>query len=211
MLMPIGILGGTFDPIHIGHLRIALDLRDALQLDHVRLLPCAVPPHRGQPVASMEMRSLMVVQSLDGEPGLVLDDRESDRDGPSYTVDTLTELRAEFPDQALCLILGTDGFAGLDRWNRWEQILDLAHIIVAKRPGAELPTAGPVAELLQTKRLHDRAGLTAQPNGGILVTDVTQLDVSASKIRELLASGHSARYLVPENALHLIDRYRLYQ
>ena len=207
----IGILGGTFDPVHLGHLRTAVELREALGLEEVRLLPCGTPPHREPPVASGADRLAMLEAAIAGEPGLAVDTRELERPGPSYMVDTLASFRAELgPGRPLCLLLGTDALAGLERWHRWRRIPELAHLVVARRPGADLPAAGAVGELLAARRVDNTAALREAPAGRILVRDVTLLDISATRIRALLAQGRSVRYLVPEAVLELIHARGLY-
>ncbi len=161
----IGILGGTFDPIHHGHLRCAQELLQDLPLDEVRLVPCRIPPHRDTPQASAEQRLRMLKAALDGAPGLTVDDRELSREGPSYTVDTLHSLRAEFGATPLCLIVGMDAFNGLDRWHRWQELIGLAHIVVAHRPGWLPPQAGAVAELLSSHAIQSATELRARPAG----------------------------------------------
>ena len=136
----IGIFGGTFDPIHCGHLRAIVELRDALALDEVRVIPCARPAHRDAPAAPPAARVAMLRAALRAMHGCVVDERELARPGPSYTVDTLAELRDERPTAALCLLLGHDAFAGLAQWHRWRELFTLAHVVVARRPGAaQLP------------------------------------------------------------------------
>lgn len=207
----IGILGGTFDPVHFGHLRAAVELREALGLDEVRLLPCGRPPHRDPPVASAADRRAMLEAAIAGEPGLAVDTRELERPGPSYMVDTLASLRAELgPRAPLCLLVGSDAFAGLDRWHEWRRIPELAHLVVARRPGADLPGTGAVAELLAARRVPEVAALRARPAGRILIQPVTLLDISATRIRALLAAGRSVRYLLPEAVLEIVRARRLY-
>ena len=129
----IGILGGTFDPVHFGHLRTGLDVVEQLGLAQLRLMPCAIPPHRIEPVASASERRLMLELAIKNHPKLVVDDRELSREGPSYTVDTLHSLREDYPDNALFVLMGTDAFCSLPTWSRWQQILELAHIVVMQR------------------------------------------------------------------------------
>ena len=138
---PIGIFGGTFDPIHYGHLRTAFELLQALRLGELRFMPAGNPPHREQPMASAEQRVAMVRAATAGQPGFTVDDRETRREGPSYSVDTLAGLRAEHPTRPLCLIVGMDAFLGLPKWHQWQDILKLAHLVVAHRPGWRAPTA----------------------------------------------------------------------
>ena len=148
-MKPIGIFGGTFDPVHYGHLRSAWELLQDLRLAEVRFVPSATPPHRDRARAAARLRLKMVETAVAGQPGFTVDAREFEREGPSYTVDTLSEIRAEHVQQSLCLIVGTDAYAGLMTWHRWDEILELAHIIVAHRPGWELPRSGQLYALFE--------------------------------------------------------------
>src|SRR5262245_12412890 len=143
---PLGLFGGTFDPIHYGHLRTAFELWQALGLAEVRFMPTGSPPHREQTHASAGHRLAMVKAAVAGQPAFTVDDREVRRSGVSYSVDTLAELRAEHPDRSLCLLLGMDAFLGLPNWHRWRELLDLAHIVVAHRPGWRAPPSGPLGQ-----------------------------------------------------------------
>ena len=153
-MSPIGVFGGTFDPIHYGHLRTAFEMLQALRFDEVRFMPCGSPPHRGAPIADAELRLQMVKVATEGQHGFVVDDRELLRDGPSYSVDTLTALRGEFPLRPIALIIGMDAFLGLPKWYQWREILQLAHIVVAHRPGWRAPDMGPLGELLAYRGTH---------------------------------------------------------
>lgn len=206
----IGIFGGTFDPVHIGHLRPVLEVLEDLALDEIRLIPCHVPPHRAVPVASPMQRLAMLEMAIQGEPGLRVDDRELHRAGPSYTVDTLTSLRTELGNKPLCLLLGMDAFTGLNTWHRWRELITLAHIIVMHRPGSQPPAQGDVAALLAEHRTNNIALLRAHPAGHILLKEVTQLDISATHIRTLIKEGKSARYLVPDGVWEMIGRGGFY-
>lgn len=206
----LGIYGGTFDPVHIGHLRTALDLYETLGLSEVRLIPAQQPPHRDRPQASPEQRLALLQAAVDGQPGLLVDDRELSRPGPSYMVDTLTSLRDEFGDTPLALILGMDAFLGLEGWHRWHELTGLAHLLVMQRPGVALPAEGELAELLASRRVAGVAALQQRPAGGILLCEVTRLAISASDIRARRAAGRSIRYLVPDTVWQQIDRQGLY-
>lgn len=208
----IGIYGGTFDPVHYGHLRTALEVREKLDLDQLRLIPCREPPHRPAPAASAEQRLRLLQLALEGgDPRLVADDRELARPGPSYMVDTLSSLREEFPSASLCLIVGADAFRGLDRWNRWERLFDLAHLVVMERPGDSLLAA---PEQLPGWALQRRASDLGQLRhivaGAIGFVEVTQLAISASEIRRSLAAGGDPRYLLPDAVLGYIRSSGLY-
>ena len=146
---PIGIFGGTFDPIHLGHLRTGFELLQSLQLSELRWIPVGNPGHREPPLAAAALRLEMVRAAVAGQPGFVLDEREVRRSGASYTVDTLEELHAEHPARPLCLVLGMDAFLGLTAWRRWTDILELAHLVVAHRPGWQRPEQGLLRDLLE--------------------------------------------------------------
>ncbi|MEW7998850.1 MAG: nicotinate-nucleotide adenylyltransferase [Candidatus Thiodiazotropha endolucinida] len=206
----IGIFGGTFDPVHFGHLRTALDVMQAVGLDEVRFIPLHGAVHRDQPKTPAEMRLKMVRLATRQQQGFVVDDREIRRAGDSYTVDTLASLRKEQPDRSLCLLLGMDAFDGFLDWHRPDQILRLAHLIVMKRPGEERPKESKVETLLDARLVSKPAQLRDRDCGMILHQPVTQLDISASKIRSLVAEGRTPRFLLPEAVLQLIENNHLY-
>lgn len=208
---PIAVLGGTFDPIHDGHLRPALELFEDLDLAEIRFIPAGQPPHRDQPIASAKQRLTMLKLAVAGQAGFVVDERELYREGPSYMVDTLQSLRSELGDRPLCLVLGMDAFEGLPNWHCWEEIPDLAHLLVIHRPGSGLPLSEVLGELLGERKLHHAEALQEKPAGGILFHPVTQLDVSATRIREILAQGRSPRYLVPDQVWSYICEQGLYR
>ncbi len=201
---PIGIFGGTFDPIHYGHLRSAFELLQALRLSEVRFVPSADPPHRNSTVAPAEMRYRMVELAVAGQPGFTVDDCEFRRDGPSYTIDTLTAVREERPDVSLCLITGVDAYLGLTSWHRWDEILDLAHIIVAHRPGWKLPDTGELGELLAANGTTSVDDLHGAPCGFIYDHAVTQLEIASTEIRDLIAQGRDPRFLMPDAVREVI-------
>ncbi len=208
----IGIFGGTFDPVHIGHLRTAVELRQLLNLEVMHLLPCADPPHRDQPMVSAEHRFAMLQRALVAEPGLLADDREMRRGGLTYTVDTLREMRAEYgPDAALCLCLGMDSLVNLHSWHRWCDIVEFAHIVVACRPGWHLPESGPVAGLLADRLVNSADMLHHAPSGHVLVAEMTLLPIAATWIRTQLMNAQSVRYVVPDPVIEYIERHHLYQ
>ena len=209
---PIGILGGTFDPIHYGHLRPALELLEALELAEVRFIPCRIPAHRATPRVTAEQRLALVRLATVGQPGFVADDRELCREGPSYMVDTLASLREDFGDDTpLCLILGTDAFRELHTWHRWQDLSHLAHIVVMQRPGVLQPCPPVLEEFMTPRVAYDALALRWKPAGGILFQPVTQLNISATQIRALLARGQSPRYLLPEAVLATIHDRALYR
>jgi len=211
----LGILGGTFDPIHYGHLELAREVRAAAALPDVWLVPAGDPPHRGAPAASAVQRLAMVELAVEGYRGLRVDAREILRPGRSYTVLTLEELRAEHGDAPLALILGTDAFLDLPTWHRWRELFTLAHLIVVARPGTAFEGRLP-AELAPEweRRYRDSPdALHAAPAGAIVRIAITPRPISASAIRAALARGDGAavRGLLPPAVLAYIERNRLYR
>jgi nicotinate-nucleotide adenylyltransferase len=206
----IGILGGTFDPIHHGHLRMALELFEALDLLKVHLIPCYQPVHRKLPAASPEQRLAMVECAVSGEPALFADNREIKRQSPSYTIDTLLEIRAEMPNTPLCLMVGIDAFLGFSSWHRFEEILENAHIIVAHRPNYQLPQTGIIADLLKERLQQEVAYIHEKQAGGILFRPITSLEISASDIRKQIAMGRNPRYLLPDRVFDYIKENGTY-
>lgn len=207
----IGILGGTFDPVHIGHLRGALEVAELLKLDELRLTPSARPPHRDTPSVSAQDRLAMVQCAVGGVQPLTVDARELLRDKPSYTIDTLESMRAELAaDDQLFLLLGWDAFCGLPSWHRWEELLGHCHIVVLQRPDADSESPDAMRNLLAGRAVSDPKALKG-PGGKITFVWQTPLSVSATQIRQLLASGKSVRFLVPDAVLAYIDTHGLYR
>ena len=204
--VPIGIFGGTFDPVHYGHLRTAYEMLQGLRLHELRFVPAGDPPHRAAPRVAAQRRLELVRAAVADQAGFVVDDREVRRDGPSYTVLTLQELRAELPRTPICLIVGMDAFLGLTTWHRWRELLELAHVVVAPRPGWIAPVAGELGDLVATHRAAGVATLHECIAGCIHVQPVTQLEISSTELRELLAAGRDPRYLVPDSVRALILR-----
>ncbi|MDD5058897.1 MAG: nicotinate-nucleotide adenylyltransferase [Sideroxydans sp.] len=215
---PIGILGGTFDPIHHGHLRIAQEALEQCGLAQVRFLPSGIPPHRAAPRASAQQRLQMVLLALHGHPDFVVDAREVTRADPCYTVDTLTALRTELGDQQpLCLILGGDAFLQLHTWHEWHRLFALAHIVVLQRAGG-LPLGNAMNNADAALKAEYRARLApgAQalheaPGGAIFVADMPALEISATDIRRRCAIGKSIRYLTPQAVTDFINSNQLYR
>ncbi|MES9960741.1 MAG: nicotinate-nucleotide adenylyltransferase [Sedimenticola sp.] len=202
----IGILGGTFDPIHYGHLRTALDVQQALALDEIRLIPLRDPPHRDSPATSARQRLAMVQAAVEGIANFRVDDRELKREGKSYSVDTLRSLRRELGDDLpICLIMGSDAFSGFAGWHRPDEILDLAHLVIMQRPGESH------ADLYPEHVTDTPSRLSTQRGGLILFQTVTQLEISATDIRERVAQGSSPRFLLPDGVLEIIEAEHLYR
>lgn len=210
---PIGVFGGTFDPIHFGHLRLAEEMADALGLDRVLFIPAGQPPHRGAPRTAAGHRLEMVRRAIAGNPRFMADAREVQRPHPSYTVDTLTALRAELGDvQPLWLLLGADAFLGLPGWHDWRRLFELANIAVAERPGARLMQSDAIIEPLKSEVLPRQPadGPATDPAGLVLLRATPLLDISATAIRDTLARHGSARYLLPDAVLDYIHEHQLY-
>lgn len=210
----IAIFGGTFDPIHFGHLRLAEELGALLEAESVVFIPVGNPPHRNANLAPAHQRVAMLELAVAGNPRFRLDLRETRKTTPSYTIETLTELRAEYGDSPLALLLGSDAFMGLASWHRWQELFDLAHIVVAHRPGFSPDWRQGVAptlrEQIEARLLDDVAGLKSTPAGRIFLHAITALDISASAIRRMMQSGQSAQYLLPDSVIDYIQSNSLY-
>ncbi len=204
MSEPIGIFGGTFDPIHYGHLRTAFELWQSLRLAQVRFLPTGDPPHRDASLAPPALRLQMVQGAIAGQSAFVADDREMRRTGVSYSVDTLLDLRREYPERSLCLLLGMDAFLGMPHWHRWREIFELAHVVVAHRPGWKAPITGPLGEVMVDRGTGSVRDLHAAAAGRVYVHAVTQLEISSTELRQLILAGRDLRYLVPDAVRELI-------
>lgn len=206
----IGLFGGTFDPVHFGHLRPALELQQSIGLDEVRLLPSHVPPHRSQPHATPQQRLAMLHAAVGSDPVFTVDTREFEREGPSYTLDTLQSLRAEMAGTSLSLLIGMDAFREFSSWHRWREILDYTHLVVMTRPGKIPPEQGELADFVSLHRVADAATLKSRASGLLLFHPVTQLEISGTRIRKILASGKRADFLLPKSVLEVIYSEGLY-
>jgi nicotinate-nucleotide adenylyltransferase len=209
-MKPIAIFGGTFDPIHYGHLRSAFEMLQALRFAEVRFIPSGDPPHRGKTFATADLRLDMVRVAVQGQPGFAVDDCELMRDGPSYTIDTLSSIREEHQDASLGLIVGMDAFLGLTTWHRWDEILDVAHIVVAHRPGWRAPDIGELGELITAHGTHRVDDLHEHRHGYIHIHAVTQLEIASTEIRDLIAAGRDPRFLMPDAVRDVIVRSGCY-
>jgi len=203
-MAPLAMMGGAFDPVHYGHLRTAVELHELLQFSELRLIPSSNPPHRPPHLASGSRRLQMLEAAIKDLPWCSVDDRELCREGPSWSVETLEELRAESSERSLCMILGMDAFLGLSSWHRWQDILRLTHLIVARRPGWAAVAEEPLSLLLSKCETRDVADIHSQPAGRIYIQEVTQLEISSSAIRAAITGGREARYLLPDSVLEII-------
>jgi len=213
ILHAIGVFGGTFDPIHFGHLRLAEEMAEAIGLSRVLFIPAGQPPHRGAPRTAASHRLEMVRSAIAGNPLFSVDAREVESPHPSYTVGTLTALRAELgEEQALWLLLGADAFLELPAWHEWRQLFEVANIAVAARPGARPLQPNDLTEPLKSEVLKRQAASSpvASPAGSVQLRQMTPLDISATAIRDTLARHGSARYLLPDTVLDYIHEHQLY-
>lgn len=209
-MRPLAIFGGTFDPVHIGHLSVAWEASELLDAD-VHLMPASVPPHRPPPMATADQRVAILRAALKGQSRLILDTRELQRNGPSYTVDTLAELRAEQGDRPLVLLMGADAFAGLPSWHRWQELFEVAHIGVLSRPGIDIPLPDALLRTLRNRRVSAPSELAGRPAGQVIELPVTPLEISATHIRALLAAGRDPRYLLPAGLFDDRDLLAVYR
>jgi nicotinate-nucleotide adenylyltransferase len=203
----IGINGGTFDPIHNGHLRPALEAMQQLNLTEVQFIPCKAPVHKDAANASSQQRIDMVGLAIQSQPKFVLNTLEIDKDGPSFTVETLEILKQKYPDDALVLMMGTDNFVKFHTWHRWQDIIKLANIAILHRPGESVPLDCTSGTIYQSHKVTE----FTQPAGQMLDIEVTQLDISSTRIRNLLEQGKSVEYLIRPCVLEYINNHKLYQ
>jgi len=202
----IGINGGTFDPIHFGHLRPALEVLNAFNLSEMRFIPAYQPVHRHAPCASAKQRCEMVALAIQNQPKFVLDTIEIDREGPSFMVDTLAAIKAQEPDAGLVLMMGADAFAKFDQWHNWRGILELANVVVTHRPGEPVPREGEMNHVFGQEWVPHLTELSGQ----IIDLPVTQLDLSATALRSYLKNGDSVDYLMPEAVAYYIKEHQIY-
>jgi len=212
----VGIFGGTFDPIHYGHLRVAEEIVETVGLQKMYFVPAGMPRLRYSPVASSQHRVEIVRLAIQKNPDFVLDEREIYRDGVSYSIDTVREFKQEFGEEVrLCFILGADAFIKLPEWNNWKELFNLCHFIVSTRPGYSLTL---IKELL-SKELREECSqrwvsntesLRKDTSGLIFIASTTMLDISATSIRAHIAAGRSVRHLVPSVTVNYISKNKLY-
>ncbi|GAB4189994.1 MAG: nicotinate-nucleotide adenylyltransferase [Wenzhouxiangellaceae bacterium] len=207
----IGFFGGTFNPVHFGHLRAASEAAEILKLSSLFLLPAADPPLREPPAATPEQRLQMLRLALRGQDDLLIDDRELHRSGPSYTVDTLRSLRVQYPQAPLVLIIGQDAANQLHRWHHWAELFDLAHIAIMTRPDSQPEYSAVLNTALSSRQASHRQALHQQPHGLIHHFPITPLAISATAIRELIKQGRNPRFLLPDPVLEYIHAHQLYQ
>ena len=206
----IGILGGTFDPIHNGHLHVATSLLKQLPLDEVRLLPCYLPVHRTAPIASPEHRLAMTKLACDSIPKVSVDEHEMKRQGPSYMIDTLRDLKTEHFSDHLCLIIGQDAFQTFDEWHHWKKILDYCHLIIVSRPQSSNQTNEPLKTFVNYHETKEFSALASTPTGKIFFCEIPPLNISATQLRDQLAQHQYNDKAIPQRVFQYILQYHLY-
>lgn len=207
----VGVMGGMFDPVHRGHIAVALEAMNALSLDELRMVPCHLPNHRGPAAASAQDRVTMVKLAAQVDGRLLVDERECTRPGVSYTVDTLESLRRDFPDVALVLVMGADAFLGLSRWHRWQQIPPLAHIAVVSRPGVRIAIPAEIAGEMQGRQVDSAAQMFVVREGKFIMLTALQMDISSTQVRSTLQMHRATSALLPDAVAGYIEEYGLYR
>lgn len=210
----IGVYGGTFDPVHYGHLRPALEILEDFALSQIRFIPCGQPPHRTPPQATPAQRLLMLQQAIEGVKGFVTDTREIERGGPSYMIETLRSLQADLTGEPLCLILGMDAFAAFHTWHEWQDILGLCNLLVMHRPEFEplqVIKSPALKQLLAENQVQAKSEFSEHYPGKLIFYPVTQLDISSSRIRELVKQQGQLRFLLPDSVIDVIEQQGIYQ
>jgi nicotinate-nucleotide adenylyltransferase len=210
----IAILGGTFNPIHLGHLHLAKQLQAKFGFDTIRFMPAALPALKDTPSATAEQRAELVKITIENEAHFTLDTRELSRSGTSYTIDTLISLREELGNEvSLCWLMGSDAFAHLNAWHRWQELLNYAHLVVVKRPHSDdlSKLNAEMKKLLITHEAKRSEEIKQHAHGKILIQEVAALDISSTQIRKNIAHGKDASVLVPTAALQYIQSHQLYK
>ncbi len=212
MTQPVGILGGTFDPVHNGHLHLATTFLETLNMAELRFVPLNTPPHRIPPLASAEQRLKMLKLAVENQADLKVDDCEIQRGGISYTIDTLKHLRKTLNETPVCLLMGMENFKTLNRWHQWQSLLDYAHIVIASRPGSDNKlTDGEMKNLMDDPITQSVVVLHQQPAGLILQLDIPMLDISSTQIRNNFQDNLNSNSLLPNKVLDFIQTHHLYK
>jgi nicotinate-nucleotide adenylyltransferase len=208
----LAILGGTFDPVHFGHLRSAIAVKELLAVRQVKLVPSFIPPHRGLPHSTASERLSMLRIATHDNSGVVVDDREISRQGISYTVDTLTSFRQEIGENvSLYFILGIDSFCTLNEWVRWQELTGIAHLIVLARPGFLAQIPAEIRTWENNKLVGNVDCMRSKPAGGICYVELVQVDISATEIREMIGSGIRPTGKMPECVIDYAFEHKLYR
>ncbi len=209
----IGILGGTFNPIHNGHLHLAERLKQTLGFEAIRFMPAAIPALKDMPNVSAKQRADMVKLAIVDHPTFQIDTRELERAGSSYTIDSLVSLRKELGDKvSICWLIGSDAFARLNTWHRWNELLNHCHFVVVKRPHSEeINWNAEVKSLVEAHQTNDANTLKNSANGKVLIQEIEALDISSTQIREKIASKTNVSDVMPRSVIHYIQQHQLYQ
>ncbi len=208
----VAILGGTFDPVHFGHLRSAIEVREAVGAATIKLIPSFSPPHRNEPASTATDRLTMLRLATAEHADIEVDDREIRREGRSFTIDTLRSIRTELGEAvSLTMVLGFDAFVFLASWKDWRQLTDYAHVMVLDRPGSNgetIPTE--LEHFFEARFVNDPQQLAGNACGRFCRMTLTQLDISSSKVREILRAGRSPAYLMPSEVISYVQQRGLY-
>jgi nicotinate-nucleotide adenylyltransferase len=208
----VAIMGGTFDPIHNGHLRTAVEVLDRYQYSELRLIPCFQPVHKGRPSVSPQQRLEMAKLAISSDSRLRVDSREMDREGPSYSVDTLRDIRSEIgPNESLIMVLGMDSFLSLPTWQNWQELIQYSHLLVVSRPGWEPDLISELSAFCENYRAASSHELQCAPSGRVWFETLTPLGISSSMIRALARKNESIAYLLPEPVQKYIEQHQLYR
>jgi len=207
---PLALFGGTFDPVHYAHLRCADEAREKLGLETLYLLPTGSPPHRTPPQATNAQRLEMLQLALAEFPRLQIDCRELRRDGPSYMVDTLTDLHQESPPRVLLLLIGQDAANHLQSWHRWQELFELAHIVIMTRSGVAADYRSELAQQIQQRSCTDVQTMIRSEAGGVLTLEVAAIDICATTIKCMIRRGRSPQAMLPPPVLDYIHAQGLY-
>ena len=211
MMARIGIFGGMFDPVHIGHLQPAIEAFEHLELNKISLVPCAHPPHRQVAYLEFEHRTQLLIAACARFSEFEVDTCEMNRNGPSYTLETLQDFRSRYPDASLYLLIGTDAFAGFAEWKDWREIFSLAHIVVLHRPGFPPMPEGELGDVFGERKVSTLVELQATTHGCIGSLAVTQLEISSTLVRDRLQNNLDVAYLVPDEVRELINQNGWYR
>lgn len=210
--MSVALFGGTFNPVHFGHVKIAAELAELLQVQSMRMLPCAFPPHRDQPAVAAKQRLAMLQLAIGEQSALKADDLELHRAAPSYSIDTVQLVRQEIGEQTpLFLCVGMDSLVTLDSWQRWHELLDHCHIVIPSRPGWQAPSQGVLADWIAQHRCDDLAAVKKCSRGHVHFCDLTLLDLSSTNIRDKIKQGESINFMTPDTVVDYIQKHHLYE
>jgi len=210
-IKPVAVLGGTFDPVHHGHLRLAIDIAETLGVEELRLMPGYQPVHRNNPSATAEQRLKMLQLAVEDIDILTVDDRELRRKGPSYTLLSLQEIRAEIGgDKPLYFILGEDAFNQFDSWYQWKDLINYAHLLVAVRPGKHPDVSGELKTFIHENE-YKGDGFPQTPSGNLVWLDNPMLEIASRDIRQRIIHNKNIRYLLPVNVFNYLESLKIYR